>query len=69
MEIVERTESLSAETIEVRLQDANYVRPAAIAPDSYTFDYDAATAAQKEYAAIAPDAGNFADGGSPYEVV
>ncbi len=69
MEIVERREEFDAEKISVRLQFANYVRPAAWAPDSFTFDYDAATDAQKEFAAWAPDAGNFADGGSPYEWV
>lgn len=69
MEIVEKREEFEKQKISVRLQFANYVRPAAWAPDSFTFDYDAATAAQKEYAAWAPDAGNFADGGSPYEWV
>ena len=69
MEIVERTERFSEQRLIVRLQFANYVRPAAWAPDSYTFDYDAATDAQKEYPAWAPDAGNFADGRSPYEWV
>ena len=69
MEIVEKSEELSKDNIRFILQDAAFVRPAVWAPDSFTFDYDAATEAQKEYAAWAPDAGNFADGGSPYEWV
>lgn len=69
MQIIERREDFDKESILIKLQFGNYVRPAAWAPDSQTFDYDAATAAQKEYAAWAPDAGNFGDGGSPYEWV
>jgi hypothetical protein len=69
-EIVEREERFAKGQIRFVLQDGGYSRPAFIADDAEPpdDDYDLATAADKEYAYIAPDAGNFADGGEPYEI-
>ena len=39
-----------------------------IATDGIT-DYATASAAEKRYGYISPDAGNFADGGIPYEII
>jgi hypothetical protein len=68
LEVVERTEDFSANRLRLVLQDAGFSRPAWIAPDAAP-DYGAASAADKEFMYIAPDAGDFADGGKPYEIV
>lgn len=68
LEIVEPEENFRAGEMRFLLQDANYSRPGWIGDDAAQQDYDLATAAEKEYGYIAPDAGNFADGGSPFEI-
>jgi len=70
LEIVEREEAFGAGEMRFVLQEAGYSRPAWIADDAEPpdDDYDLATSADHEYGYIAPDAGNFADGGEPYEI-
>jgi len=68
LEIVERTERFDSSRIDLTLQASGFSRPMYIAPDTVGDDYDTASAADKEYGYIAPDAGNFADGGVPYEI-
>jgi len=67
-EIVERVEQFDNANMVLLLQDARFSRPAWIAPDAAP-DYGAASAADKERAYIAPDAGNFPDSGTPYEII
>jgi hypothetical protein len=71
MVVVERTEHISEGTVDLTLQAFNYNRPLFIGPAGANPDYDAATAAQREYGFIGntgSPAGVFSDGTQAYEV-
>jgi len=68
MEVTERQENFKAGNMWLTLEDPRFTRPAWIAPDAAP-DYGSATAADKEWAYIAPDSGDFADAGKPYEII
>jgi hypothetical protein len=67
--VVERIERFRESEVYFLLQEAEFFRPAAWAPDAQAGDYSTASATEKEYACWGPDSGNFPDGGSPYEWV
>jgi len=70
MEVVERNENMKMARVELLLQDANFTRPSFIGPPGGLPDYDAASAAEREYMYIGPPGGgNFSDGTPGYEVV
>jgi len=71
LEVVERAERPEAGEIELKLLDPGFTRPAWIGASGALPGYDAASAAQREYAHIGQSGipvGNFGDGTSPYEV-
>ena len=72
MEIVEKTEKLGGGGVEFGVLDAGFVRPAFWGPSGTITGYDAASAAEREYAYWANTGtppGNFPDGTPPYEVI
>lgn len=72
MEVVEVGHGFRDEEMTFLLQDARFARPMFIGAAGALPDYDAASAAEREYWHIADTgdpAGNFGDGTPPYEVI